>query len=107
MRLTSSELRSKISAPHSWEVLPASVPSIFPSMETPTPDPKPTIEISMLVEDGCPHCGAKTVQVTGGAGIVVSADEGTSFGRACLQCIADGGECCSLRSLDRRAGIGL
>lgn len=47
---------------------------------------------SVILSAPCPHCDAATVQIKGGSG--------TEHG-ACLQCIADGGSCCSLLPLSR------
>lgn len=49
-----------------------------------------TIQKYDVVVRECVHCGEETVQV------------GTE-GFTCLQCIADGGTCCSLRPFDRHA----
>ncbi len=65
------------------------------------PQPAPTIRGTDICEDDCKHCAAVTVQVIGGAGLIFSDEEGAKQGRACLQCIADGGTCCSLASLSR------
>lgn len=63
-------------------------------------NPEPTISLEEVVVRACPHCDASTVQVEGGSGIPADDDEKPT--RACLQCIADGGTCCSLAPLDRR-----
>lgn len=47
-----------------------------------------TIQKADIVARLCSHCGAKTMQI------------GKS-GNTCLQCIADGGGCCSLKAYDR------
>lgn len=57
-----------------------------------TPNPIPTITSASITTATCQHCGAQTVQVMGGTG---------STAGACLQCIADGGTCCSLAPLNR------
>ena len=59
-------------------------------------DPKPTVAFSAVQVLQCPHCEIPTVQVAGGSGIGEGIGE-----RACLQCIADGGTCCSLAPLNR------
>lgn len=65
-------------------------------------NPEPTIKISDIVAMRCDHCQADTVQVIGGAGLS-SVIEGAESppSRACLQCIADGGGCCTLKPLNR------
>jgi len=69
--------------------------------------PPPTIKIEKVAEADCPHCGAKTVQVAGGSGISHPTFPGVLtrgfVNAACLQCIADGGNCCSLAPLNRYA----
>jgi hypothetical protein len=57
----------------------------------PQPTPSPTITLPMLQEADCPHCQARTVHVVDGEK------------RACLQCVADGGSCCSLKPWNRWA----
>ena len=47
-----------------------------------------TITKKDIVVRHCDHCGTKTVQVG-------------KEGNTCLQCIADGGGCCSIRSYNR------
>jgi hypothetical protein len=49
-----------------------------------------TIELADVVMRACPHCGEDTAQVG-------------REGLHCLQCVADGGTCCSLRAFDRWA----
>lgn len=50
--------------------------------------PAPTIRAADVVERDCPHCQAITAQV--------GVENAT-----CLQCIADGGTCCSLAAFSR------
>lgn len=56
-----------------------------------------TISAEKLVTAHCEHCGTHTIQVQGGSGQAL----GTIAPTACLQCIADGGTCCSLAPLNR------
>lgn len=60
--------------------------------------PEPTIVIEDCFTARCGHCQADTVQVVGGTGQSTPTGQETS---ACLQCIADGGNCCSLAPLNR------
>lgn len=60
--------------------------------------PTPTIRLTDVVHQSCDHCQAPTVQIVGGTGLF---DSSISRATACLQCIADGGTCCSLASLNR------
>lgn len=62
--------------------------------------PEPTISEREIVTAECAHCNDTTVQVEGGHGLENDTGNGS---RACLQCIADGGNCCSLAPLNRRA----
>jgi hypothetical protein len=62
--------------------------------------PEPTIKTEDVVLAVCEHCQAETVQVIGGSGLA-HVDEGGVLDLACLQCIADGGTCCSLSPLNR------
>lgn len=52
--------------------------------------PKPLIHSVDLEDRDCPHCQALTPQVKGESD-------------TCLQCIADGGTCCSLGRFNRWA----
>jgi hypothetical protein len=65
--------------------------------------PDPTISAAQILEDFCPHCEARTVQVIGGTGLTNANPEGEPHARGCLQCIADGGTCCSIQSLNRHS----
>ena len=47
-----------------------------------------TITKKDIVIRFCDHCGAKTVQLS-------------KTGNTCLQCIADGGGCCSIKQYNR------
>lgn len=60
---------------------------------------EPTISEREIVTAECDHCRETTVQVLGGTGV----RNGGSSEAACLQCIADGGNCCSLAPLNRHA----
>lgn len=62
--------------------------------------PGPTIGIDDVTIGDCGHCHSKTVQVMGGKGLIQT-EEGRTTELACLQCIADGGNCCSLSPLNR------
>lgn len=56
---------------------------------SPTPSaPSPTITLDLFLVRTCPHCQADTVHVG-------------AAGWTCLQCIADGGTCCSLTAYNR------
>lgn len=57
-------------------------------------DPKPTLRKTWIVYFDCPHCKARTLQVRG-------PKEPPPGYWACLQCVADGGTCCTLRHYDR------
>lgn len=59
--------------------------------------PAPIITLDRVILGQCSHCDAQTVQVVGGSGVQLANGQA-----ACLQCLADGGGCCSLRPLDRR-----
>lgn len=63
--------------------------------------PDPTIRAEQILEDHCPHCSTRTVQVIGGIGLTNTDPEGAMHGRACLQCVADGGTCCTIMNLNR------
>ncbi len=52
-------------------------------------DPAPTLKVTRFKRLHCTHCNATTVQYDG------------DKGRQCMQCIADGGTCCSLRAYSR------
>lgn len=77
--------------------------------------PAATISLEDLRESFCPHCLVDTVQVgPAPEGWPVSAEDFDEILKAtgvepedyavrgsCLQCIADGGSCCSLKHLNR------
>lgn len=56
------------------------------------PNARKMVKVSHVRRAPCPHCGTVTVQVHRVVGV---------FENACLQCIADGGTCCSLRAYNR------
>ena len=67
--------------------------------------PGVTIYTTDAYKGDCPHCGTRTTLLRGGSGVptppakqISSRPTKTS---ACLQCIADGGNCCSLAPLSR------
>jgi hypothetical protein len=69
--------------------------------------PKLTIRLSHVKRRWCPHCGDVTVQVgpkpelwPSGPDDVVAGNGAYQQG-TCLQCIADGGTCCSLARYNR------
>lgn len=77
------------------------------STQTPA-SPAPTILPDQIIQAQCAHCGPTdtgTMQVVGGQGLPPidgeSTDPTQALNRACLQCIADGGNCCSLAPLNR------
>ena len=69
--------------------------------------PAPTVAYAAVAVAHCEHCEADTVQVRGGSGLRHPTFPGVLtrgfVDAACLQCIADGGSCCSLKPLNRWA----
>lgn len=65
-------------------------------------NPKPTLRKTWAVLAWCEHCAAKTLQIKSPVqpGPDPNRVGGGQFG-TCLQCIADGGTCCTLRHLNR------
>lgn len=74
-------------------------------MTTTPADPEPTIRLGIVaitasnlgqvVQEHCPHCNADTVQVHKPGRML------GVFQDTCLQCIADGGTCCSIARFNR------
>lgn len=61
--------------------------------------PDPTIVMDMVHVEECPHCESETVMVGDPTPYKVKGKVMDDF--HCLQCIADGGDCCSLSEFNR------
>lgn len=69
-----------------------------PAPPPPPAGPEPRLHLGRCQVRHCSHCMAMTVQVLDDTGRAPA--ESTARG-TCLQCIADGGTCCTLAAYNR------